>query len=110
MSLFFWKKNKHIDMFADMLAKSLYSFAQPELASDYLNGKGGKNEDKKTRKKIDALVDDIARQINQFKITNSVGIYGKARLHMKFTERLKELGYDEMTAKKFNEILMLKTP
>ena len=55
-------------------------------------------------------VHGIIKKVNQFKVVNSLGVYGKARLHLKFKVRLEELGYDVTIVNKLNEIIMVKTP
>lgn len=110
MSLFFWKKNKHIDIFASTLANELYSLAQPQVAKDYFDTATKDKDARKARKKFGANLQEVIRQVNQFRISHSLGIYGKARLHLKFSERLKELGYDAGTVAKINETVMLGTP
>ena len=72
--------------------------------------RGREKKADKTRKKIDRRLDDMVLRIQQFRSANSLGVYGKARLHMRFTERLKELGYEAKVADRFNEILLLRTP
>ena len=106
--IFFWKKNKQIDLFANSIANDFYSRVQPEVASDYFANKNDKS--KKSVSVVDRAIRDIAVKVQQFRATHSLGIYGKARLHLSFTERLKELGYDNNLAKKINEIILLKTP
>lgn len=110
MSLFFWRKNKLIDAFASNIANDLYSSIQPATAKQYFAGAVTDKESKKMKKKIDAKIADIIKQVEQFRIVNSIGVYGKARIHLKFSERLQELGYDSNIAKKINEHIMLKTP
>jgi len=103
--LFFWKNNKIIDGFAISLADELYSHVQPDAMEAYIANKKNKEAKKPERK-----IKDIIEQFKQFKTIKSLGIYGKARLHLTFTERLKELGYEKDLANKINEIILLKTP
>lgn len=110
MSLFFWKKNKIIDIFASDLANQLFGAIQPDAAGEYFKPPSPDSKAKKLRKKTDNAMENIVKQVNQFKVINSLGIYGKARLHMKFTERLEDLGYDSNLAKRINEQIMIKTP
>jgi hypothetical protein len=110
MNLLFWKNNNRIDVFASALADELYSLIQPQLAKDYFDTPANDKKARKTNKKIGGKLQDIIKQVDQFRITHSLGIYGKARLHMKFTERLEELGYDANIAKRINELVMLSTP
>ena len=119
MNLFFWKKNNTIDVFSNSLANEFYSSIQPVVAKDFFTQeikdkklKKGKNAKKtgKEKQQIDYQIDSIINQINQFKQIHSLGVYGKARLHLKFSERLKELGYDESITKKINDYIMVRTP
>lgn len=110
MSLFFWKKNKVIDIFASNLANEFFSAIQPEVARSYFSKPATDKREKKMIKNIDDKIRDIIKKIEQFRASNSLGVYGKARLHLKFTERLKDLGYDNHVATKINEHIMLKTP
>ena len=122
MQIFFWKKNKLIDGFAISLANDLFSVLQPEAAKAYVfgvkaksksksKGKGkGKGKEIKADARIKRKISDLILRIKQFKADNSIGVYGKARIHMQFSNRLVELGYDEETAKLINEIIMLRSP
>ena len=113
MNLFFWKKNNTIDVFASSLANEMFSTVQPMTANDYftklIKNKKIKKE-RKEKQQMDYQLEYTVKQINQFKTINSLGVYGKARLHLKFSERLKELGYDEVTTKKINDMLLVRTP
>lgn len=108
MGLIFWKDNRKIDAFAAAVAEDLFSHVQPEVALQHFQGISQKN--KKKDRKIEQKVAGIVAQINQFRETNSLGIYGKARLHKKFTERLHELGYDIAVTSKLDEIILLRMP
>jgi len=111
MNIFFWKNNKAIDNFANDLANDLYSQLQPKLITDYyqlINSKDKKVL--KTRKKVETQFQNAVTKIQHFRGAHKIGVYGKARLHLKFKERLKELGYDPDAVTKINEMLLLKTP
>ena len=108
MQIFFWKKNKQIDAFANTIANDLYSTIPPEIAQDYMNGPDSKT--KKVNIKVARKLDDIVLRIKQFRAENRIGVYGKARLHLKFMARLEELGYEKKVAKLFNEQTMIRTP
>lgn len=110
MNLFFWRKNKHIDVFAGSLANELYSAVQPEQMKKYLRLEKGDKKAQKEIRKIESQFNNAIKLVQQFRATHSLGVYGKARLHLKFIERLEELGYDKNSAKKVNEIILLKTP
>ena len=108
MGLFFWKDNKRIDGFAKSLAEDLYSYVQPETAEQHFMGIAQKN--KKKQRKIEQRVAGIVGQMHKFSTTNSLGIYGKARLQKQFSDRLIELGYDAAVTKKLVEMILLRNP
>ena len=110
MSLFFWKKNKGIDIFANKLANELFSSVQPQSIKDYFHASSKDKSAKKNKKNVDANIQGIIKQIQQFRVTHSLGTYGKARLQLKFNERLKELGYDKDSVSKLNEFILVNTP
>ena len=94
MQIFFWKKNKQIDTFSASLADEVFNVVQPELFKEYFEGFKDKKSSIKTKKKVDSLIDGMARNIVEFSKVNSLGIYGNARMHQKIRSRLEELGYD----------------
>ena len=108
MQIFFWKKNKQIDEFANAIANDLYSTIPPDVALDFMNESDSKS--KKVNTKVARKLDDIVLRIKQFRAENSIGVYGKARLHLKFAEQLEELGYEKKVAGLFNEKIMIRTP
>ena len=110
MNLFFWKSNRVIDSFANQLANELFSNIQPEAARKYLDGASDKKQIRKYEKKMQNELQGLVKKINEFKLINSLGVYGKARLHLKFKLRLEELGYDARVTSKLNEVLMVETP
>jgi hypothetical protein len=110
MNLFFWKNNGLIDSFASELADELFSNVNPDQARLFFEGSSDKKQMRKSEKKLQTQLSGIIRKINEFKLINTPGIYGKARLHLKFKLRLEELGYDRRVIDKLNETLMLKTP
>ena len=89
MNLFFWKDNRKIDMFAHAMAEDLYSYVQPDVARQFFRGASPAN--KKKQRKIEQKFSAIFGQMQQFSSTNSLGVYGKARLQKKFSDRLLEL-------------------
>jgi len=108
MPIFFWKKNKQIDAFANSIANDLYSTIQPDAALEFVNELGSKTS--KTGAKVARKLDDVILRINQFRAENPLGVYGKARLYMKFAEQLEELGYEKKVVKVLNEKIMVRTP
>ena len=110
MGLFFWKNNKTIDAFANTSANSLFSAMQPQAAQAYLTDNMDDRQAKKFGKTLDRAIKDQVNKINEFKRQHSLGVYGKARLHMKLRERLAELGYSSDVAVKIDQMIMIKTP
>ena len=114
MDIFFWKKNKVIDVFSTRLADEFYSNLPPEQLLDLVPtassaAKQSKME-KKARKRMESVIDSAVSQVKGFIHSESLGVYGKARLHMQFMERLKELGYEKELASAINESIMIKLP
>lgn len=115
MNLFFWRKNRVIDQFAFQLADEVYSHVNPELMTSYFNtGDDLKKSDAKKheqlRQKVIRTLNDTIMRIQQFRSLHKLGIYGKARLHLTFTERLRELGYPAEIAEEVNKLVLLRTP
>lgn len=110
MNLFFWKKNKVIDIFASQIANDLFSVVQPQSINDYFQSTSKSKEAKKNRKNVETNLLNVTNQIKQFRISNTLGTYGKARLQLKFNERLKELGYDVTVVSRLNEFILVKIP
>lgn len=110
MNLFFWKKNQTIDIFASKIANDLFSAVQPQSIRDFFQGAAKDKNAKKSRKTVEVNLQNVTKQIQQFRVTNSLGTYGKARLQLKFNERLKELGYDSDIVSKLNEFILVKIP
>lgn len=110
MNILFWRKNALIDKMAVILADEFYSQVQPQVASSYFSAAEHNNKERKKFKGLENMINKTASQIIVFRKENSIGIYGKARLHMKFVERLKELGYAEHIVRQINEILLLRSP
>ena len=108
MGLFFWKDNKKIDAFANAVADDLYSHLQPKVAEQHFRGIAQKS--KKKDHKIEQRLAGIVDQMRQFRQAHSLGVYGKARLQMKFNERLQELGYDVLVTNKLVDLILLRLP
>jgi hypothetical protein len=116
MIIFPWKKNKYIDDFATLLADEFYSQILPDLANEHFTKQNGNSDNKKQLKtkknnaqKVNQAVVAAISEVSDFRKSQKLGVYGKARLHMKFMERLTELGYRQEIAKKLNEAILLKT-
>ena len=114
MNVYFWKKNKEIDIFVIILANEFYSHIQPQLVITFLKeiteGKKQPGKINKNNIRINKILEDVANHIVEFKEQHSLGVYGKARLHLKFMQRLNELGYSEDLTNELNEIIMVRTP
>lgn len=106
MALFFWKNNRKIDAFAHTVADDLFSYVQPDIASQHVLGKG--DFSKKKKAKIEQKFTDIILQIRRFSESESLGVYGKARLQKKFNDRLEELGYPTEVVNKIAESFLLQ--
>jgi hypothetical protein len=108
MSIFFWKKTKQIDAFAQAVADELYSYVQPDVAKAYFQNRSDKS--KKKQHKIEQKLADVITEFRRFSEANSLGIYGKARLQQQFDVRLRELGYDASVTSRLIEITSLANP
>lgn len=106
MGLLFWKNNRPIDAFAQTIADDLFSHVQPDVAREYILGTG--KLQRKQSIKIEKKLSDVLVQINRFSTSNSLGIYGKARLQRAFNERLGELGYPTDVVNKLAESILLR--
>lgn len=106
MGLFFWKKNKLIDGFAQSVADDLFSYVNPNLARQHVFGSSGMP--KKQARKVEQKFADTLLHIKRFTESNSLGIYGKARLQQKFDARLQELGYPTDIVKRISELILTR--
>lgn len=126
MNLLFWKKYRQVDQLAHTLADEFYSQIQPEIALQYFVEEGrnahapAKKSKRKKLKKNKAqesnqqkMVDDIlilvVRKIQEARHAYGLGVYGKARLHMKLRQRLIDLGYSRELAHQVNQYLMVNS-
>ena len=105
MGLLFWKNNKAIDAFAQAVADDLFSYVQPDIARQHVTGRG--DISKKKKAKIEQKFTDIRLQIKRFAESQSLGIYGKARLQKQFNDRLEQLGYHVDVINKITESFLL---
>lgn len=103
--LFFWRKNKEIDRFAISLADELYSQIPPSML-EAVATKANKKFARHWEKEINATI----VRLRDYKALHSLGVYGKARLHLTFMERLRSHGYAEDIIKELNDFLLVKTP
>lgn len=103
--LFFWRKNKLVDNFAIKLADELYS----QVPADVLQAVSGGKEKKLVRRWEQEVQATVIR-LRDFKASHQLGVYGKARLHLTFMERLRSHGYAEDVIKELNDFLLVKTP
>jgi len=110
MPIFFWKKNREIDQFAQELADNFYSQSRPEtLEASLTTDRHNKKKQSKIDRQVERQLSNLLSSIQLFRTQHSLGVYGKARLHMKFTARLEELGYPTSLADQLNKFLMLNT-
>lgn len=108
--LFFWKKSEEmqkIEEFAVQLGSNFFGAVSPQALGDYFLPD---KLDKKSRKRIEREIQALALRISQFKALHQIGVYGKARLHQVFMERLEELDYDPKAVRELNQLLMVKSP
>ena len=105
MGLLFWRNNQKIDTFAQAVADDLFSYVQPDVARNHVMGRSDLS--KKKQAKVKQKFTDIVLQLQRFSDSNSLGIYGKARLQKKFNERLEELGYKTEVVNKITENFLL---
>ena len=105
MGLLFWKNNKAIDAFAQAVADDLFSYVQPDVARQHVKGRGDLSAKKKA--KLDQKFTDIRLQMKRFAESESLGIYGKARLQKQFNDRLQELGYHVDVVNEITESFLL---
>ncbi|MEJ2362925.1 MAG: hypothetical protein P8Z75_16200 [Gammaproteobacteria bacterium] len=101
----FSHKNKQIDNFAKQLADEIYSHIPPALLEQ-----DDKSAQKKLNRRIDKELQTAVTNLNNFKLMHKLGVYGKARFHLTFMERLRAHGYPESLVKEINEHLMVKVP
>lgn len=118
----FWKKNRLIEEFAHTQADEFYSLVQIPAATALIEQQGqeasaGGARKRKGKKAKEDVRDPAVRQFQllldrfeKFRGDNRLGVYGKARFHMKFKARLIELGYPEPLAGEIDRALMLHTP
>ena len=114
MDIFFWRKNKIIDNFSVKLADEVFSNLPPqqiaEFTSELKSAGNQKKAEKKMNRKMQSVIESAVSQFSEFIRAESLGVYGKARLHMQFMARLQELGYEKELAEKINQDIMLKIP
>jgi hypothetical protein len=106
MNMFlFGKKKRLLIEFASQLAEGFYNRVPQKTLQIYMSGKS-----KSANKQFGRAMDDAVRQVAQFKAKNRPGVYGKAKLHQVFAERLMELGYPKEVAEEINHSILIKTP
>ncbi len=108
--LLFWKKSeemRRIEEFAAQLGSDFFGKVSPQALGDYFQPD---RLDKKSRKHIEKEIQALALRISQFKALHKIGVYGKARLHQLFMERLEELDYPPKAVRELNKLLMVKSP
>jgi hypothetical protein len=101
----FGEKKRMLIEFANQLADELYSRVPPNVVDQHMSGKS-----KSASKKFNDAMDDSVMRVAQFKTNHHPGIYGKAKLHQVFADRLRELGYPNELANEINQYILIKTP
>ena len=84
----------------------MFSQVQPDVAAQHFTGPGLDN--KKKKRKIEERFQALMGQMREFNLTNSLGIYGQARLQKTFSDRLLELGYDDAVTHKLVETIVFR--
>jgi hypothetical protein len=107
MGLLFWKDNAKIDAFGAALAEHLFSHVQPDMARQHFSG-ASKGENKKKQYKVQQQFNALVGQMREFCETQSLGVYGKARLQKSFSDRLLELGYDDQVTTRLVETIVFR--
>jgi len=97
-------------MIANNTANELFSVVQPQSIRDFFQSSSKDKKRKKEWKKVEANISFAIKQIQQFRATNSLGVYGKARLQHGFNNRLLELGYDSEDVRKLNDFILIRMP
>ena len=103
--LFYWRKNKEIDNFANTLADEIYSQLPPAMLENQKKAKV-----KKLARRMDNELHASIVRLREFKNAFKLGVYSKARFHMIFMERLRSHGYPENIVKELNEYLLINVP
>jgi len=103
--LLFWRKNTEIDNFANILADELYTKLPPNMLENSEKA-AGKKLDRRIEKELQTMV----TRLQEYKLVHKLGVYGKARFHLTFRERLRSHGYPEILAKEINDFLLVKVP
>lgn len=101
----FWKRNREIDSFAKILADEVYSQFPPQMMEKLEDSKN-----KKLGRRFDKELKTIVSRLQDYKDIHKLGIYGKARFHLTFMERLRQHGYPDAVTKEINEYLLVKVP
>lgn len=101
----FGKKKAQLVGFANQTAELLFSRVPPGLVDEHRSG-----QSKKATKAFNQGVENALMRVAQYKATAKPGIYGKAKLHLVFANRLKELGYPQQVADEINHYILTRTP
>ncbi len=107
--LWFGKKNRVITAFARSLAEEFYSNLPPNIIEKQYDKKDKKGA-RKAQQRFQTAIDDTVSHVKQFKQQHKLKVYGKAKFHLEFTNRLKALGYDAKLAEEINHTVMVRTP
>ncbi|MGV6826297.1 MAG: hypothetical protein ACWA5Q_04925 [bacterium] len=106
--LWFGNKNKEIGIFAKNIAQEFFSHFPPSMFED-MEG-ADKKAAQKAKKQYERVMGDVVQHMIKFKSDHKLKVYGKAKLHLEFTNYLAELGYKQEYCAKVNEEIMVKSP
>lgn len=105
--LWFGRKNREIVAFAQSLADEFFKNVPPAMIEKRHDKKDQKGAKKAERRYL-ASLDDTIEAIVRFKQQKKLKVYGKAKLYLEFTNRLKSLGYEQHLADKVQETIVLR--
>jgi len=98
----FFHRKSEIDAFAKTMADEF----SKTLPIDHIRS----FEEKKYQNKLDKGLAKIIREVGICQSKKKMGVYYKARFHMIFMDRLREIGYPEDLIQNINKAVMLATP
>jgi len=107
VSIFFWKNNKVIDELAASLAEDLYNTVNPKSFDKFF---ADEKANKKLDKNVKRAIGNVIVRIKDYRKDNKMGVYAKARFHLKFKNRLYELGYSDDVVEDVDKLIMVETP
>jgi hypothetical protein len=100
LGIFTRKRNQVIDGFARELAGQLAARFTPEDTRAAV--------DSKRERKLGRALDDLHARALEFRASERLGVYGKARLGNTFKWALKEAGYDDAFIDEVMRVLVMR--